>query len=58
MKNILRKKFLKGLVTKLENLFVFGRHYAKSAQTEFFKKKGVTDLTLAQTSKVCFIQIK
>ena len=34
-----RKSFLGGLVTKLENLFNFGKPYEKSAQTDSLKKK-------------------
>ena len=49
-----KKIFLSGLVTKLENLFVFGKIYEKSAQTDDLKKKWLTDLTSARTLKVCF----
>ena len=48
-----KKNFLSGLVTKLENLFVFGKILWKISSNWWFQKKGVTDLTLAQTSEVC-----
>ena len=46
--------FLSGLVTKLENLFVFGNILWKISSYWWFQKKGLTDLTSAQTSKVCY----
>ena len=50
-----KKNFLSGLVTKLEFLFVFGKIFWKMSSNWWFQKKGVTDLTSAQTSEVCFI---
>ena len=47
--------FLSGLVTKLENLFVFGKNLLKISSNWWFQKKLLTDLTLAQTLKVCCI---
>ena len=41
------------MVTKLENLFVFGKKLWKISSNWWFKKKGVTNLTSAQTFKVC-----
>ena len=49
-----KKIFLSGLVTKLEFLFVFGKILWKMSSNWWFQKKGVTDLTSAQTSKVCY----
>ena len=49
-----KKNFLSGLVTKLENLFVFGKNLWKSSSNWWFQKKLLTDLTSAQTLKVCF----
>ena len=51
-----KKKFLSGLVTKLENLFVFGKNLWKISSNWWFQKKLLTDLTSAQTLKVCYIQ--
>ena len=50
-----KKIFLSGLVTKLENLLVFGKTLWKISSNWWFQKKGVTDLTSAQTSKVCYM---
>ena len=47
------KKFLSGLVTKLENLLVFVKILWKISSHRWFKKKLLTDLILARTSKVC-----
>ena len=46
--------FLSGLVTKLENLFVFGKNLWKISSNRWFQKNLLTDLTSAQTLKVCF----
>ena len=45
--------FLSGLVTKLENLFVFGKNLWKISSIWWFQKKLLSDLTSAQTLKVC-----
>ena len=50
-----KKIFRSCLVTKLEFLFVFGKILWKMSSNWWFQKKGVTDLTSAQTSKVCSI---
>ena len=50
-----KKFFLIGLVTKLENLFVFGKNLWKISSNWWFQKKLLTDLNSAQTLKVCFI---
>ena len=52
-KNILQKNFLSGLVTKLENLFIFGKNLWKISSNWWFQKKLLTDLTSARTLKVC-----
>ena len=44
---------LSGLVTKLENLFIFGKNLWKISSNGGFQKKLLTDLTSAQTLKVC-----
>ena len=54
-KNVLQKNFLSGLVTKLENLFVFGKNLWKISSNGWFQKKLLTNLTSAQTLKVCSI---
>ena len=48
------KIFLSGLVTKLEDLFVFGKNLWKISSNWWFQKKLLTDLTSAQTLKVCY----
>ena len=50
-----KQKFLSGLVTKLEKLFVFGKTLWKISSNWWFKKKMLTDLTSARIFKVCFI---
>ena len=49
-----KKNFLSGLVTKLENLIVFGKILWKISSNWWFQKKLLTDLTSTQTLKVCF----
>ena len=49
-----KKKFLSGLVIKLENLLVFGKTLWKISSNWWFQKMGVTKLTSAQTSEVFF----
>ena len=46
--------FLSGLVTKLENLFVFGKNLLNISSNWLFQKKLLNDLTSVQTLKVCF----
>ena len=53
LKNVLQKNFLSGLVTTLENLFVFGKSLWKISSNWWFQKKFLINLTLAQTLKVC-----
>ena len=48
-----KKKFLSGLVTKLENIFVFRKNLRKICSNGWFQKKLLTDLTSARTLKVC-----
>ena len=43
-----------GLVTKLENLFVFGKTLWKISSNWWFQEKLQNDLTLAPTFKVCY----
>ena len=47
-----KRFFLSGLVTKLENLFVFGKNWEKISSNGWFQKKLLTDLTSARTLKV------
>ena len=47
------KKILSGLVTKLGNLFVF-QDFIKNQHKLTVSKMLLTDLTSAQTFKVCF----
>ena len=49
-----KKNVSSDLVTKLVNLFIFVKILWKISSHWWFQKKGVTDLTSAQTSKVCF----
>ena len=51
-----KKNFLSGLVTKLENLFVFGKNLWKICSNWWFQKKLLIDLTSAWTLKVCSIE--
>ena len=48
------KKILSGLVTILENLFVFVKTIKKISSNFWLQKKLLNDLTSAQTFKVCF----
>ena len=48
-----KNNFLSGLVTKLENLFVFGKNWRQISSNGWFQKKLLTDLTSARTLKVC-----
>ena len=50
-----KKIFLSGLVTKLENLFVFWEEFIKNQLKLMVSKKLLTNITSAQTLKVCFI---
>ena len=49
-----KKNFLSGLVTKLENLLVFGKNLWKFSVNGWFQKKLLTDHTSAWTLKVCY----
>ena len=49
--------FLSGLVTKLENLFVFEKNLRKISSNWWFQNKLLPDLTSARTLKVCSIRI-
>ena len=53
-----KKIFLSGLVTKLENLLVFGKNLWKISSNGWIKKMWLTDLTSAQTLKVCFMVLR
>ena len=55
IQNPTKKYFLSDLVTKLVILLVCVKILQKSAYKYDWKKKWLTDLTLAQTSKVCYI---